>query len=569
MVEPLTLSVALGVVAKQVIAALASQVSKSALATLRGDPASRAFKTALGETLERYAVDERLAISGPLLAQKSILAEPDVAAELAEILRFDREPDFELIADAWYAALPVAPEGVDLAEEAQALVDALRRELRRTEVFRPVFDSQRLDAIADRASETVDRLTAIELSLDRLGSLLDAGFGELVQAFAEAPTDVRSGIRDYSRLIAEKTDGFVGRDAVFSAVDRFIAENPRGYFFIRGDPGIGKTALLAQLCKVAGYVHHFNVRAEGIDRADMFLRNVCAQLIASYRLAFDDVPSDALADAGFLNTVLDAASDELPKHAKVVIVVDALDEADRRSAPAGANVLLVPMSLPYSVYVIATMRREALPLRIDCEQSTLTLEARQESNLADVREYLARQAATPEMHARIAHAGLTADYWVDTMVEKSDGNFIYVRHVLADMAHGDAIAPKGLPTGLTAYYDDHWQRMKGADEEAWFAYRLPVLVALTAARRPVSVDMIARFAGVKQRARVSAVLADWEPFIHASSIEVEGQPVTAYRIYHSSFEEFILAKDEVEHERVGLQQAYDRISDDVWSELFP
>jgi hypothetical protein len=47
----------------------------------------------------------------------------------------------------------------------------------------------------------------------------------------------------FRTLIAEKTDGFVGRDFVFAAIDKFFAEHASGYFIIEGDPGVGKSSL--------------------------------------------------------------------------------------------------------------------------------------------------------------------------------------------------------------------------------------------------------------------------------------------------------------------------------------
>ena len=64
-------------------------------------------------------------------------------------------------------------------------------------------------------------------------------------------TDTRVGqhIINFDTLIAEKTNGFVGRQFVFDALDAFLSEEKSGYFVIWGEPGIGKTALMGQLVK--------------------------------------------------------------------------------------------------------------------------------------------------------------------------------------------------------------------------------------------------------------------------------------------------------------------------------
>jgi hypothetical protein len=44
-------------------------------------------------------------------------------------------------------------------------------------------------------------------------------------------------------LIADKTEGFVGRQFAFDALNGFLQKNQSGYFVIQGEPGIGKTAM--------------------------------------------------------------------------------------------------------------------------------------------------------------------------------------------------------------------------------------------------------------------------------------------------------------------------------------
>ena len=68
----------------------------------------------------------------------------------------------------------------------------------------------------------------------------------------------------FTTLIEEKTQNFIGRQFVFNSLDKFLSEKDRGYFIVRGEPGIGKTALLAQLVKTRGYIHHFNESSVGI-----------------------------------------------------------------------------------------------------------------------------------------------------------------------------------------------------------------------------------------------------------------------------------------------------------------
>ena len=47
-------------------------------------------------------------------------------------------------------------------------------------------------------------------------------------------------------IITEKSRNFVGREFVFSAINDFINQYDKGYFTIIGEPGSGKSSIVAQ-----------------------------------------------------------------------------------------------------------------------------------------------------------------------------------------------------------------------------------------------------------------------------------------------------------------------------------
>lgn len=568
--EP-TISVVLDIAARTIISTLAGKIPDALYQKLKGDPAKKAYKQALAAAVHRYATGERLALSRPLLDKKGILADKQVAAELALLLRFGNEPNLELIGKKWEAALSSPPKFHNFTEDAGLLVGYLDEELRNSKVFRPAFKAQDLNAIkvSAKSLETIDKsLATIVILLEGLVGLLDAGLGKLLGQFASSSRSIRDQMRDFTRYIEEKTRGFVGRQWVFSKVEHFMDDNPRGYYFIIGDPGIGKSALAAQMVKQNGYVHHFNILANGICRPLQFLKNVCAQLISTYELDYTALPPEAAEDAGFLEKLLEEVSNKLGPREQCVIIVDALDEAVRAGMPPGTNLLYLPRSLPDGVYIVVTMRdvKDIRP-HVQCEHDELPIEADSSDNLTDIKDFLQAATVNPGIQEYIKNQKMKTQEFIAMMVQKSEGNFMYLRHVLPEIDKGAYKDRKldNIPKGLENYYEDHWRRMRTQDETAWFEYKLPVIVALTAVHKPVSIDLIKHFSGVPSK-RVRYVLQEWAQFLHAEQVEYEGGTQRRYSLYHSSFHEFIYRKEEVEEERVNLKDALAKIVKKEWSE---
>lgn len=388
--------------------------------------------------------------------------------------------------------------------------------------------------------------------------------------FQQAPATLSSLIRtaEFEALVAERTRGFVGRDFVFAAVDAALddPEFPAGYVVIHGEPGIGKTALMAELVRRRAYVHHFNVAPLGIRTARVFLENVCAQLIVRYRLEHASVPARTTEDGGFLLRLLtEAAAD--PANRPVVVLVDALDEAEDEGLPAGANRLFLPPTLPAGVFVIVSTREQTDQRLFADPRVDLYLRDEDPQNLRDVRRYIQNYLeAHDDMRGRIEGWNLSDDGFVDLLTAKSQGNFMYLVHVLRDIRSGAISATTAddvdnLPQGLRAYYRRHWRDMRSHDEERFARYEQPVLCLLATVREPVSLpELVTWTRQVWSRRRwqpddvdptvVKNVVDVWREFLNVDSAPDRRR----YRVYHASFQDFL-------REEIGLTEYHEAISD--------
>jgi hypothetical protein len=346
----------------------------------------------------------------------------------------------------------------------------------------------------------------------------------------------------FQALIEEKTEGFVGREFVFEAIENFLASQPNGYFIIEGEPGIGKSAILAKYVQQTGCVAHFNVRSQGITSVERFLKNVCTQLISRYNLPYSSLLPDAKRDGQFFAQLLGEVSAKLKTGDRLVIAIDALDEVDRTDH-TGANLLYLPARLDKGVYFVMTQRPGTLPLTVSTPPHRFDLMQHQEQSLQDIQTYIRGEIKkSSQLRAWIDEKGLTVEDFITQLANKSENNFMYLKYVLPDIKNGKYkdLSIESLPQGLQAYYEDHWRHM-GMMTEPLPKHKVAIVYFLAELREPVSRRMLAELSGEKA-VTVQQVLNEWKQFLR----EVQVDDETRYSVYHQSFCDFLYRKDIVQ-----------------------
>jgi hypothetical protein len=360
--------------------------------------------------------------------------------------------------------------------------------------------------------------------------------------------------------IDELIKDFVGRGYVFDAITKFITNNAKGYFLIEGDPGVGKSAILAEYVSRSGCIAHFNIQSQGINSPRSFLASVCSQIIQKFDLDYSDLSPEATQDGAFLSRVLQEAAQKLAKNEKLVVAVDALDEVETQTQTPGSNILYLPATLPNNVFFILSSR--AVPLNLSSLVSFERYDLMQQENESrkDIETFIRRASDRPGISGWLKDNTLTLDDFIRSLAEKSQNNFMYLKYVLQDMEGGlyRDLEINELPFGLENYYENHWNRM-GMNSKPLPVDKIRIIYILCEVRRPVSRSLLADFAK-EEELKTQAILDDWRQFLREHH---EGEH-KQFSLYHASFRDFLHRKDIVQAAGVTLEGINEIIADNLW-----
>lgn len=192
-------------------------------------------------------------------------------------------------------------------------------------------------------------------------------FQEFVATIPSPPLP-ENPVFDYSELIQDYTKLFVGRDRLLNEIHNFVKRRPTPYAIIKALAGMGKTAIAAHLYKSFAFTNrntvnkgnrwafHFTSYHQGRDRPDVTVRSIIAQICDAFNLNRVDWLSkdiDTLKNQKFPE-LLSLVSEKLAQDERVIIVIDALDEAnfsDKESIPS-----ILPSFVPSGIVFILSYR---------------------------------------------------------------------------------------------------------------------------------------------------------------------------------------------------------------------
>lgn len=256
---------------------------------------------------------------------------------------------------------------------------------------------------------------------------------------------------------------------------------------------------------------------------------------------------DRLIHAPLTDTLRDSQFQNTP----VVILVDGVDEALQFRRDVNIVSLLSGIQyLPPNVRFIVTTSptSEVLDRLVQADQQVQRLWLDAEPGLAksrkDIAAYLhARIDAIPELRQRFG-PDCTRERFVAEVEERSQANFLYLHHLLKQLAQTkdplNQIELNRLPTRLYDVYRDRLRRSVQQDPVRW-ADAVNVLGILSVEQEMMSERQLAQLSGLSQ-SELRRVLPPYESLLMIKEPQRGDIPEPTdrrYALYHPSFGQFL------------------------------
>ena len=379
-------------------------------------------------------------------------------------------------------------------------------------------------------------------------------------------------LETFDAYLNQRRQDFCGRQWLFDEIDAWRTSSRERALLITGDPGVGKSAIVAQLVhknpggQLLAY-HCCMADTPETLKPGRFVQSI-AGMIAS-RLdgyatlletsALEEQLSDAQCHAdprsAFEQGIL-VPLEGLPAPDEGVryILIDALDEA--LTLPGGGLTIVDLLAtrlerLPNWLRVVATTRNEPPVLHKLGALRAATIDAQDPRNLDDIDAYIAHRLQTPNLAERLAASRVPLHEVQRRLREKGDGNFLYITQALNGIERDNYQFDRleDLPQGLTHLYEEFFARHFGRSPSTeTYGPTRQVLEVVVAAQEPLHEHQLAAATGLDGDYELPALLRHLATFLP----ERDGRRV----LYHKSMADWLTDPDNPYHAspRRGHQQ---------------
>ena len=393
------------------------------------------------------------------------------------------------------------------------------------------------------------------------GQDLSSRLDSLMAQYEDLPTYLKDRVWDFSNYIERKRQLFTGREWIFEQIDLWPYHPEERAMLIVGEPGIGKSSIVAQRVYLNPgeqvVAHHF-CQADETEtlHPGRFVQSIAAMLAShlpdfkqqlktpAVIAALSSQRCDADPAGSFSEGIL-VPLRELPAPDGGVryVLIDALDEAlIFRGRPNIVDVLSERIErLPQWLRVVATTRDEHAVRNRLGGLRILKLEASNPENSNDIDTFIASRLESPELAEMLVASQLTKSSVGARLLEKADGNFLYAVTVLEGIQRSEYRLDclEELPPGLNGLYLRFFERVfqphRDGFEERYNEVR-PLLEVMVAARKPLTRSQLAAASGLDEDDQLPKWLRSLGQWLRRTDSE-------RINLFHSSFRDWLASQD--------------------------
>jgi WD40 repeat protein/serine/threonine protein kinase len=388
---------------------------------------------------------------------------------------------------------------------------------------------------------------------------------------------------DFTPLLVEKLRGFTGREWLFQEIEEWRAQGCTPVLLLVGEPGVGKSAIIAALVhrNPGGHVlayHCCRSDTPATLEPGGFVRGLAAMFSSSLgeyaavlegpniarflqRCDTDPVSAFEAAILGPLHNI------RQPEAGRCYMLIDSLDEAlTRIRRPTIVDVISTRLDrLPPWLRIIATTRSDPSVLGQLRSLRAQILSAQDPRNQDDVRRFIQSRLAEPILHAKAKVSGKIPEAIANDLLNSSAGNFLFVTAALDAIENGQLSFDQieNLPPGLSSLYEVFFHRLF-RDAGVNFAVSRQVLETVATALEPLTREQIATVTGLDAAEELPRILSRLASFVPASECR--------YSFFHKSLFDWLTGWDIRLDQpfagayHVNLQKGWTRLANWCWGE---
>jgi tetratricopeptide (TPR) repeat protein len=380
--------------------------------------------------------------------------------------------------------------------------------------------------------------------------ILESRFGEqllqeVFNAFKATILSMGAHVKNFSAVL-DRHSMITGRVYIRKHMESFMENHRCGYFMLTGEPGIGKTAIMANLINPSEkQAHYFFKAGSNYDNPDDCTNAIFHFLAHKYNIEASNQQVSPADRRLQLEDLLAQISAMLLPGQRETIVLDALDEAAKAQDGKTIGEILPPMLPPGIFFVVSARPNTPAADQLKANENCLeyVLDPESEDNQRDAMEYtrtILGNKATDAEAALIARKG----HW----------NFLLIKLAC------EAIVRDGCPfhevddyfragKDLHEWYQGSYMRIeqKFSDDPDKLEKIRSILGAVAAAGNPVSKNQLCELLNMPQAWLDWALRFTGQFFdiIQISEMGVNKPGLNSdffYRFFHTSFNHFVSQK---------------------------